>query len=378
VHQQGPEIVPYLSVARQHRAIADEIAGAVEGVLRHEDRWLPLQRLESELASFFGVRHAIAVASGTDALTIALCALELAPGAAIVTSAFGFFATIAAILRAGATPRFVDIDLRTFTLNLDQALSHLDADVRVVLPVHLFGFALDVSPFVTTGHSIVVEDAAQAFGAKRNGLRAGTFGIVGALSFNWSKNLSSVGNGGALLTNDDEIAHRARVFSNYGMSESFTHSVVGLNSRMDPLEAAILSVKLRYLDAWNERRIAIAARYETQLSSVREVRTPHADGAGTHVFHKYAILAQNRDELRTYLAARGVETMVFYPIAQHRQPCLANLADYAVGHFPHTDTAVSQVLCLPIFPELTDAEIDYVADCIVDFYLRQGSPQGAR
>jgi len=317
------------------------------------------------------VRHAVAVASGTDALTIVLSVLKLRTGTRVVTSAFGFFATVAAILRVGAVPEFVDINLDTFTMDSAQALNARRTGAEVLLPVHLFGFASDVRGLLDDTHAVVVEDAAQAFGAKREGVVAGTSGVAGVLSFNWSKNLAAVGNGGAIITNDDAVAAQARVLANYGMSASFTHTVVGLNSRLDPLEAVVLSVKLRHVDKWNERRRRIAARYYAHLFGVGDLRLPASDTDEAHVFHKYAVLTEQRDALRAYLATNGVETMVFYPRAQHQQPCLTDGEHLAIGKYPRAESVVQRVLCLPMFPELTDDEVDYVSSLITDFFRQR-------
>lgn len=365
--------IEYLAPQRQHDELADELLSSIKGVLLSDEAVTrkTVQQFEEMLSHYCGVAHAIAVNSGTDALTIALSILDVPPRSQVITSDFGFFSTVAAIINAGLTPVVVDIDPRTFNLDPSKVESSISDTTKVILPVHLFGMTADLGTLSCIARKyslILVEDAAQALGARLNGSSVGSVGAIGALSFNWSKNLATQGNGGAIITNDVALAKKCEIMRNYGMSGSFYHTELGMNSRLDPLEAAILLVKLKHLDRNNERRILIAQLYNKYLESIPEVRTPSIGNNLTHVFHKYAILAENRDELRDYLQVRGVETMVFYPTPLHKQPCFADHIRVGNESLAVTENATKNILCLPIYPELTDSEVKYVAECISTFY----------
>jgi len=365
--------IEYLSLERQHAALATELEEAVTRVVRGSERdaRAVLAEFEHCLAGYCGTRHAICTACGTDALEIGLSTLNLPKGTEVITAAFGFFSTVAAILRAGLTPVLVDVDARTFNLDPERIRSAVTAYTRVVVPVHLFGGAADLTSITGIASECslaVIEDAAQALGTIAAGRSAGTIGMLGCLSFNWSKNLATMGNGGALLTDDDELARRARILQNYGMSTLFNHARIGLNSKLDSLEASVLLVKIGQLESWNTRRRAIASRYTALLEDLPEVGTPSTPCGRAHTYHKYTICAEDRDGLREHLAAKGIETLVFYPLPLHQQPCFAGLVRTGPGGVDTAERLARCVISLPIYPELDDEEVEYVASEVRRFY----------
>lgn len=367
--------IEYYSLSRQHSALGDELAESIAKVVRAGERQARevVAEFEDHLGQYCGTRHAVGTASGTDALEIALSVLDLPHGSEVITGAFGFYSTVAAIVRCGLTPVLIDVEPGTFNLNpecLSQAVTPL---TRVLLPVHLFGKAASINSVseIAREYSLaVIEDSAQALGCTVAERPVGANGVMGCLSFNWSKNLATMGNGGALLSDDEELAQKARVMQNYGAAPPFVHNRLGLNSKLDPLEAAVLLVKLRHLAAWNSRRVAIANRYTSLLQVVPDVVTPQPGVAGSHTYHKYTVLAKDRDTLREYLALRGIETMVFYPRALHQQPCFADIVRLGPGGAPISEGLPTRVLSLPMYPELMDEEVDYVARTITAYYGR--------
>jgi dTDP-4-amino-4,6-dideoxygalactose transaminase len=333
------------------------------------------------MADYHRVGHAIGVGSGTDALALALAALDVRPGQLVATTAFTFFATGSTIVRVGARPLFVDID--PVTMNLDPAAlaSALDAapgDVAGVVPVHLYGRLAptdEIGAVAGRRGLWMLEDAAQAIGASGARGRAGALGRAGCLSFYPTKNLGGMGDGGMVLTDDGTIAQRIRRDRNQGMVGPYFHETIGLCSRLDAVQAAVLLAKLPHLEAWNARRRAIAARYAERLAAAgltagapptRRITPPAPAGTG-HVFHQYVVRAHDRDRLATHLAERGIGTQVYYPLPLHRQPALAT---HAVVPLPleHTERAATEVLALPIHPQLPDAHVDLVVDEIAAFY----------
>jgi dTDP-4-amino-4,6-dideoxygalactose transaminase len=365
--------IEYLSLRRQHDELADELFDSIKRVLISDEITTrrTVQHFEEKLAGYCGVAHAVAVNSGTDALNIALSVLDIPPGSEVITSAFGFFSTVAAIIKARLKPVLVDIDANTFNIDPHKIEAAISDTSKVILPVHLFGRAADLDKITSIAkkHSlVVVEDVAQALGAKIDGIPVGGVGEIGGLSFNWSKNLATLSNGGAIITNDSDLAKGAEVMRNYGMSASFHHTRIGLNSRLDPLEAALLLVKLQYLDNFNAARIEIAKKYNSLLAKISSVKTPSLGPHSSHVFHKYAILADKRDALKAYLLERGVETMVFYPAPLHRQPCFVDHIRIGNDRLEVSELVVDKILCLPIYPELTTDEVEYVAECVAAFY----------
>ena len=346
-----------------------------------------VDRFERAIAAYSGARHAIGVGSGTDALALAMAALGVGPGQLVATTAFTFFATASTIVRLGARPLFVDIDPHTFNVDpaaLAAALEDRTHRVTGIVPVHLYGRLAamnEIGALASRRGCWVVEDAAQAIGARTPAGMAGTLGVAGCLSFYPTKNLGGIGDGGMVLTSDDALAQRIRRERHHGMTAPYQHETVGLCSRLDAVQAAALGAKLPWLARWNDRRRAIAARYTAAFeaagltASGGPLVVPDAAGAG-HVFHQYVVRAQQRDRLAAHLASRGIGTQIYYHVPLHRQ---AALAAHAVVPHPleHTERAVAEVLALPIYPQLADAQIDAVAGEVAAFY-RQGGRDAAR
>lgn len=372
--------VPFLDLRAQMDELGSALHDAVGAVLTSQQCVLGpvVEGFERALARHAGARHAIGVASGTDALALAMAALGLRPGQLVVTTAFSFFATASTIVRLGARPLFVDVD--PATMNLDPAavaaaLQRAPGDVAGIMPVHLYGRLAPMRELaaVAARHGLwLVEDAAQAIGARGDRM-AGTMGRAGCLSFYPTKNLGGVGDGGMVLTDDDEVARRVRRDRHHGMVAPYEHETIGLCSRLDAVQAAALHAKLPFLDGWNARRRAIAARYAGGIVGAGLAGRPGAPlvlpapaGEG-HVFHQYVVRSRERDALAAHLARHGIGTQVYYPIPLHRQPALVAQA-LVPAPLPHTERAAAEVLALPIYPQLTDAQIDLVIAEIAAFH----------
>jgi dTDP-4-amino-4,6-dideoxygalactose transaminase len=351
--------VPLLDLPAQYAAIGTEIEAAVRRVLAsgHYIMGEDVAALERELASDVGLPHAIAVSSGTDALLAALWALGIGPGDEVITTALSFFATAGAVARLGATPVFADIDPKTFNLDPRSALDRVTPRTRAILPVHLFGRPADVDALAAAGLPIL-EDAAQAVGVP--GL--GRTGKLVTLSFFPSKNLGAAGDAGMVLSNDAELADRVRLYRTHGARPKNVHHVVGANLRMDTLQAAILRVKRPYLAAWNAKRRHNADRYRQLLAGTPLVLPDDAPG---HVWHHFVVRAPRRDELRAFLREREIETEVYYPIPLHLQPCFSALK---TGDLPEAERAAREVIALPVHPDLGDAQLEWVARMVCEFY----------
>ena len=377
--------IPILDLSAQHKQIADEVEAAVRDVLNHQKFILgpDVRALEQEVAAYCGCEFAIGCASGSDALLLALMALGIGDGDEVITTPFSFFATAGSVVRLGARPVFVDIDYSTF--NMDQAL--LEAAVtektKAILPVHLFGQCADMDPINAIASKwglAVVEDAAQAIGAEYRGKRAGSLGLMGCFSFYPSKNLGGAGDGGMITTNDAELAGKLRALRTHGAKTKYYHDFVGLNSRLDSLQAAILRVKFKYLDEWAEGRRRNADRYrkllrETGLTDGGGIELPIESENATHVYNQFVVRAQKRDDLQSHLRERGVGTEIYYPLALHLQPCFADLG-LAQGAMPVSEKATAEALALPVYPELGGPEQEYIVNAIADFY-RRGAGTGA-
>ena len=346
--------VPLLDLREQTDALWPELAKAVEAVLR-SGRFIlgpEVEAFEREMADYLGAAHAVGLNSGTDALVIALRALEIGPGDEVIAPSFSFFATAEAISQVGATPVFCDIRPDSFCIDPEEARSLVSPRTRAVLPVHLFGHAAEMDSLsqLAEDHELaLVEDACQAIGGLHRERRLGTIGSVGALSFFPSKNLGAMGDAGMLVTDDAELAERARLLRSHGSRERYRNELLGYNSRMDELQAAMLRVKLRHLDAWNDARREVASIYTQGLADVAGVEPPsEADGV-RHVYHQYTlrITGGRRDAMRAALDEAGVSTQIYYPIPIHRMPMYSGLP------LDVTDAAADEVLSLPIWPELT-------------------------
>ncbi|MBB5328595.1 DegT/DnrJ/EryC1/StrS family aminotransferase [Tunturiibacter gelidoferens] len=381
---RNPQPVPMLDFSRQFSSLRQEILNTIEAVATSQHFILGPQVTSFELAAAVAcaVPHAIGCASGTDAIWLALAAANVGPGDAVITTPFSFFATVSAILRAGATPLLADIDSTTFNLSpasVEELLrSSAGKNVRAVLPVHLYGQCADWDEFTALKQShnlLLIEDAAQAFGATWNGVPAGALGDAAAFSFYPTKNLSAMGDAGLVTTTSAAIDDHARILRAHGMRRRYYHDEIGWNSRLDSIQAAVLEVKLRYLPKWNQQRRGHALHYDQLFrkanltaDTVKEgVVLPITDPRAGHVFHQYVIRAPRRDELRRYLADQKIGSEIYYPVPLHLQTSLAHLG-YKQGHFPISEAASHEVLALPMYPELREDEQQTVVDAITAFY----------
>ncbi len=366
--------VPLLDLKRQYVSIKDEINISIQKVLDHGMFIMgpEVKELEEKLAAYCGVKNGIGVASGTDALLLSLRALGVGPGDEVVTTTFTFFATAGVISRLGAKPVFVDIEDKTF--NIDPALLQkaITPRTKAIMPVHLYGQIAEMDEIMKISSSRklpVVEDAAQAIGAEYKGKKAGQFGTTGCYSFFPSKNLGAYGDGGFIVTNDDNLAESIRKLRVHGAKPKYHHSVVGYNSRLDTMQAAALLVKLKYLPEWHEARRQKAAKYNQLLKGIKQVTTPFAHDYNYHIYHQYTILAENRDGLKNHLKANEIGFDTYYPLPLHLQECYRDL-NYKVGDLPVSERLANLAISLPVFPELTDQEQEYVADTIREFYSK--------
>lgn len=368
--------VPLLDLQAQYASLGSEMSEAINRVAASQ-RFImgpEVEAFEASFAEYVGAAHAVGCASGTDALLLSLKTLDLGPGDEVITSPFTFFATAGAIHNAGGTPVFVDIEPDTFNIDPRLVEAALTERTRAIVPVHLFGQVADMETLHEIAASrgvAVIEDAAQAVGAKRSvqGVMrsAGTLGRAAAFSFFPSKNLGAWGDGGMVTTDDAKVAARVRRLRKHGGDFEYHHAEIGTNSRLDALQAAILSVKIRYLDGWNAARRERASRYTEGFASIDAVRTPRVADGAEHVFHQYTVRVARRDELASFLGARGIGHKVYYPVPLHRQECFASLG-YAEGSLPESERAAHEVLSLPIFPELADEQIAAVIAAVEEFY----------
>ncbi|HUF48529.1 MAG TPA: DegT/DnrJ/EryC1/StrS family aminotransferase [Vicinamibacterales bacterium] len=367
--------VPLLDLGRQYRPIRAEVLAAITRVCDSQQFILgaEVEALERELAAHIGVEHAVTVSSGTDALLVALMALEVGPGAEVITPTYSFFATAGCVTRLGATPVFVDIDPVTFNVSPEAVRRALSPRARAILPVHLFGQMADMDALTAVAAEAgvpIIEDAAQAIGATCRGRAAGTIGRIGCFSFFPSKNLGAFGDGGLLTTGDAGLAHTLRRLRNHGMEPKYHHAAVGGNFRLDALQAAVLRVKLPHLPAWTDARRRNADRYRalfTDAGLTSLVDLPVESAGCTHIYNQFVIRTPDRDRLRAYLSERGIGTEIYYPVPFHRQPCFAHLTG-AAGAFPEADRAAATSLALPIFGELTADEARHVVQAIAGFH----------
>ena len=355
--------IPMVDLAAQYRDIQREIDSALMDVVRSAQFVLgpQVQAFEREVAAYCGVRHAISVASGTDALHLALRAANVGPGDEVITTPFTFIATAGAISQTGARPVFVDIDPATYNIDPAQVAGAVNERTRAVLPVHLYGQPADLAPIreICRVHGLaLIEDCAQSFGAEYGGRKSGVYGDLGCFSFYPSKNLGAYGDGGMVITDSDSAAERVRRLRDHGRIEGYSHGMIGYNSRLDELQAAVLRVKLRRLDDYNARRRGNARRYGERLVE-SEVVIPAEDGKGLHVYHQYTIRTKQREAMRRALSAAGIASAVYYPVPLHRQEVYA--AQYAGARFPAAEQAADEVLSLPMYPELSEAQIEEIA-----------------
>ncbi|MEE4304710.1 MAG: DegT/DnrJ/EryC1/StrS family aminotransferase [Wenzhouxiangella sp.] len=361
--------IPMVDLGVQYERLKPEIDAAIAEVMAGTRYILGpnVQALESELADFLGVAHAVSCASGTDALHLALRAAGIGPGDEVITSPFTFIATAEAICYCGAEPVFVDIDPRTFNLDPDGVAEAIGERTRAILPVHLFGQPADMAALSALAEArglILIEDCAQSFGATHEGRQTGSIGRAGAFSFFPSKNLGACGDGGLITTSDDELADEIRMLRNHGRRvDGYQHEVVGYNSRLDELQAAILRVKLGHIEEFNRQRRRVAAGYGERLSDTA-LEMPFEDGLGRHVYHQFTMLVPEgrRDELQAALSDASIASAVYYPTPLHRQPAFSGYS--RAGSLAHSESVAERCLSLPIFPEMTEEQIDRVADTL--------------
>ena len=360
--------VPFLDLKAQRRTIQGELDAALQEVLESGRFILGPhgEAFEREFASYCGVSHGVGVASGTDALHLALLAIGIGPRDEVITSPFTFVATGMAIASTGARPVFIDIDPLTFTIDPNQLEDYLKKRLatqpKAIIPVHLYGHPAEMDAILEVAgryHLKVIEDCAQAHGAEYQGRKVGSIGDIGCFSFYPTKNLGAYGDGGMVTTSDPALAERLRRLSYYGSEDRQRYQEIGFNSRLDELQAAVLRVKLRHLEAWNERRRNIAALYDALLKEADIVAPFQAYGV-RHVFHQYTVRVPKRDAMKAQLEALGIETKVYYPFPLHLQPAFRRFG-YKEGDFPEAERAAQEVLSLPIYPELSEEQVKEVA-----------------
>lgn len=372
----SPVEVPLLDLKAQFAPIRQEILEAVEAVF--QSQWFILgpnvQQCEQQIAEYCRCGHAVGVSSGSDALLVALMAEQIGPGHEVITTPYTFFATAGCIARLGAVPVFVDVRPDTYNVDVSLIESRITEKTRAIVPVHLFGQCAEMDAIVEIArrHSLtVIEDAAQAIGAEYHGRRAGSMGQYGCFSFFPSKNLGGGGDGGMVVTQDPDRAEKVRVLRTHGSKPKYYHPVIGGNFRLDALQAAVVNVKLPHLDDWSAARAANADRYrrlfeQSGLSPHGGVGLPQVAPQRRHIYNQFVIRVPRRDELQAYLRQRSVATEIYYPVPLHLQECFAHLG-HRRGDFPASEEAAEQTLALPIYPELSDRQAEYVVDCIAEF-----------
>ena len=383
--------IPFFDLSAQFKSIEDEIKSAMDEVFQNQQFILgsKVQALEETIAQYCRTRYAIGVASGSDALVLALMALGIGAGDEVLLPPFTFFATAGSVSRLGATPVFVDIDRETYNIDPSKIEEKITSKTKAILPVHLFGQCADMNPLLKIAQKkklFIIEDAAQALGAEykpnagSQGRRAGQIGDLGCFSFYPTKNLGAFGDAGMVVTDNPSLAEKVRLLRVHGSQPKYFHKTIGINSRLDTIQAAILLVKFKYLEKWTAERQKKAERYQglfqNLLSSVEGLKLPTIQYQNRHIFHQYVIRVPERDRLRKFLAERGIGTDIYYPVPLHLQECYSFLK-YRRGDLPNSEKASEEVLALPVYPELTEDQQEVVVDGIKAFYRRTGS-KGSR
>jgi dTDP-4-amino-4,6-dideoxygalactose transaminase len=372
--------VPLLDLRAQYLAIKADVDAAVTEVIESQHFILgpKVEECEKAIAQYSGCSHAVGVSSGSDALLACLMAENIGPGDEVITTTYTFFATVGAIARLGAIPIFVDIDPETYNLDTTQIPSRVTNRTRAIIPVHLYGQMADMAAVMQVAEEyglIVIEDAAQAIGAEHLGRRAGSIGHYGCFSFFPSKNLGAAGDGGMVVTNDAQRAEKLRCLRGHGSKPKYHHKIIGGNFRLDAIQAAIVSAKLAHLDDWTAARQRNAKRYDQLFADAGLTTVTHGSSPVTvpsvvtdrHIFNQYVIRVPCRDQLQAELKQRGVGTEVYYPVPMHLQECFAYLG-FGVGAFIESERAANETLALPVYPELIEQEVQYVVECIRDFF----------
>lgn len=370
--------IPLLDLKAQFQPLRTEIMTAVQTVCDEQGFILGprVVAFEESVAKYVGARYAISCASGSDALLLSLMAMGVGPGDEVITVPFTFFATAGAVSRLGAKPVFIDIQPDTFNLDPTQLERAVTSRTKAIIPVHLFGQCADmpaINQIAKAKRVQVIEDACQAIGAGQGGKRAGVLADTACFSFFPSKNLGGFGDGGMITTDDQELADALAMLRVHGSRVRYLHEAIGINSRLDALQAVVLDIKLKYLDQWAEGRRRNAARYEQlfqQAGLLNRVTLPSTTAGNFHVYNQYTVRVSKRDDLRAHLKEKGVGTEIYYPVPMHLQNCYQDLG-YRKGAFPLSERAAEEVLSLPIYAELTDAQLTYVVDMMADFFKRQ-------
>lgn len=369
--------VPLLDLKAQYQSIKKEIDKAVNDVIQSQYFILSSEvaALEEEIAAYTGVLNAAGVASGTDAIILALRVMGIKKGDRVITTPFTFFATSESISILGAIPVFADIDEKTYNIDPDniekimtEASPEVKSTIKAILPVHIYGQCADMERIMAIAEKYnlkVIEDCAQAIGATFMGRQAGSFGLAGAFSFFPSKNLGGFGDGGMVVSSDPKMINEIKKLRVHGSREQYIHEEIGYNSRLDSLQAAILRVKLKKLDSWIEKRGQIAAKYDEAFAGL-PITTPKVAAGNNHTYYQYTIAVEKRDELVRYLNDKGIAARIYYPVPMHLQPCYRCL-DYGIGSFPISERVAEKVLSLPVYPELTDEQVDYAIDAVKSF-----------
>lgn len=359
-------IIPFIDLKREYAEISEEITQSIQRVVK--SGWFILgeevKKLEEEFANYIGTKYGIGVNSGSDALLLTLKALGIGKGDEVITVSHTFISTVDAIVRNGAKPAFVDIEPDTYCIDVTRIEKRVTEKTRAILPVHLYGHPADMAPIMEIAQKYnlyVIEDACQAHGGEYKGRKVGSIGDLGCFSFYPTKNLGSYGDGGMAVTNNEELAEKLRMLRNYGQAQKYHHNFVGVSSRLDEIQAAILCVKLEHLDEWNEKRRRVANLYR-EFSENSSVIMPIERDYAKHVYHLYVIRCSDRDKLQQHLLRNGIQTQIHYPIPVHKQKAYLDLGVDADLHV--TENICNEILSLPIFPELENGEVEYIIDAI--------------
>ncbi len=374
--------VPLLDLKAQYATIREEVEAAIAEVMESQHFILgpKVEQCEKAIAAYSACAHGIGVSSGSDALLACLMAEEIGPGDEVITTPYTFFATAGAIARLGATPVFVDIDPVTYNLDAGRIAAKVTAKTRAIIPVHLYGQMADMDAVMAVANAhglVVIEDAAQAIGAEYKGRRAGSMGQYGCFSFFPSKNLGTAGDGGMIVTQDAGRAEKLRILRGHGSKPKYYHKVIGGNFRLDALHAAVVTAKLPHLDGWTAARQRNAKTYDRLLAESGAPVDLPVVMTDRHIFNQYVIRAPRRNELQTFLKSKGVGTEVYYPVPMHLQECFAYLK-HAAGSFPESERAANETLALPVYPELSEAQLRYVVDCVREFFAKDAPRSNSR
>ena len=363
--------IPLLDLKAQYAAIKDEVMQEINNVCQNQMLCLgpAVENFEKEIAEYCGCKHAIGVSSGSDALLVSLMALGIRPGDEVITTPFTFFATAGAIARLRAKPVFVDVDPDSFNIAPDAIEEKITEMTRAIIPVHLFGQIAQMKPIAEIAkrrNLAVIEDACQSIGATQGKIRCGNLGELGCFSFYPTKNLGAFGDGGLVTTNNEQLAEKIKILRDHGQSPRYFYKMIGGNFRLDGIQGAVLSVKLKHLDNWSKKRRENAEIYDKLLAD-SPVKTPKIDSNNTSIYHQYTITAPQRGKLQQYLAENDISSAVFYPKPLHMQECFAELG-YSKGDLPIAESLCDHVLSLPVYPELKTEQIEFVASKIIEFY----------